>query len=405
MTACPPLPVGDDAGLASVLASIDCRLGAAVSTGYGRLFGDTGAFTGALTAVMTLYVALLAFGLITGRARLTLSGAAPRVFALGLVLAMATAWPAYQTVVFDLLSRGPDQIASAFVGNGGSATLAFAQRLDGVFGRYLDLAQTLQAQGQQASPNLQMAAKLAWGGSLLLILSTAGLLVMARVVLAVLLALGPVFVVFALFSGTRGLFEGWLKTVVAFALLPLLIVLGGAGALAMMAPLLDEVTRDPLAAGDALRPVAMLFLASVIYVGVLLALLWAAASLTRHWRLSRVAAVRPACAHTSAPPAADPARAIPSPSVSTRASHAGMGGGTDETDRVSMLFAALSRTAGGPSVARETPATILAQARDAAPRDRIDGRGLKHLQWHRSGAGARAHAGGGRTDGPRGRHP
>jgi type IV secretion system protein VirB6 len=33
----------------------------------------------------------------------------------------------------------------------------------------------------------------------------------ARIALAAVMALGPVFIVLALFRGTRGLFEGWLK--------------------------------------------------------------------------------------------------------------------------------------------------------------------------------------------------
>ena len=53
-----------------------------------------------------------------------------------------------------------------------------------------------------------------WLGAMLLLLGTVGVLVTARIALAVLLALGPVFVVMALFQGTRGLFAGWLKGVV-----------------------------------------------------------------------------------------------------------------------------------------------------------------------------------------------
>lgn len=286
MNACPAMPAGEDAGLATTLAAIDCRLDGVVGVAYARLFGESGAFLAALTVALTLYVALLALGLVGGRLRLTLSGAMPRVLALGLVLTFATAWPAYQVAVTDLLMRGPDQIASALLGGDGSATQGFVRRLDGLFAGYVELAQALQAQGEQASANLQLSAKLAWAGSLLLMLSTAGLLVMARVVLTILLALGPVFVVFALFRGTRGLFEGWLKAAVGFALAPLLIVLGGAGLIALVAPLLDAAIADPLAAGEAVQPLALLFAAAVVYVLTLCALAWTAIAMTRHWRLA-----------------------------------------------------------------------------------------------------------------------
>lgn len=285
MNACPTVPTGGEASLAGTLASIDCQLNDAVGIAYGRLFGHSGTFAMALTLLLTIYVAVMALGLIGGRMKLSLSGAMPRVLALGLVLTFATAWPAYQTVATDLLSRGPDQIASAVLsGNSDSATQVFAHRLDRLFARHVELARSLQSQGKDPSANLQMSAKLAWASALLLVLSTAGLLVMVRIVLAILLALGPVFIVFALFRSTRGLFEGWLKSVVAFALAPLLLVLGGAGLIALLSPLLDSAMDDPATAGEAVQPLAMLFVAAVVYVLTLAALFWAAISLTRGWR-------------------------------------------------------------------------------------------------------------------------
>ncbi len=63
-----------------------------------------------------------------------------------------------------------------------------------------------------------------------------GLLVTARIGLALLLALGPIFVVLALFDGTRGLFTGWLKGLVMLALAPLFAVLGGTIMLELAVP-------------------------------------------------------------------------------------------------------------------------------------------------------------------------
>lgn len=344
MNACPAMPAGEGASLASMLAAIDCRLDGVVGVAYARLFGGSGAFLAALTVVLTLYVALLALGLVGGRVRLSLASAMPKVLLLGLVLTFATAWPAYQVVVTDLLMRGPDQLASALLGGKGGATQGFVQRLDGLSAGYVELAQALQAQGQQASANLQLSAKLAWAGALLLVLSTAGLLVMARVVLTILLALGPLFIVFALFRGTRGLFEGWLKIVVGFALAPMLVVLGGAGLIALLGPLLDEAIADPLAAGEAVRPLALLFVAAVVYVLTLGALGWTALALTRHWR-----ATGP---DTAAMPGSTPGAAR-TPHVARPAAVAAMAdrvSGTRDApmadSRLSSLAGALARGAG-----------------------------------------------------------
>jgi len=280
---CPPLPFGEDATLAATLTSLDCQVNGAVAAGYGRLFGGGGAFAMALGAGLTLYLAIIAIGLLTGRTRLTLPALGPKVIALGFVLTFATAWPAYQTVVYGLLTGGPDQIASAFMGARAGATQAFAARLDLLFDAMLEAGRSLAALPK--APNLEMAVNLVWASAIILLLSTLGLLVIARLVLAVLLALGPVFIVFALFDGTRGLFEGWLRTAVAFALAPMLIVLGGSGLMAVVGPSIAAVTDDPVRAVTELRPVVSLFLTAVIYAGLMATLGATAFALTRGWRL------------------------------------------------------------------------------------------------------------------------
>lgn len=283
MIACPVLPVDGEASMTGALASLDCQVNGAVASGYAHLFGAGGALGLALSAGLTIYVGIVAIGLLSGHTRLTLGALGPKVLTLGFVLTFATAWPAYQTVVYGLLTGGPDQVASAFLGARSGATLAFAGRLDSLFDAVLDIGRTLAIAPK--SPNLAIASDLVWASALVLLLATLGLLVIVRIVLAVLLALGPIFIVFGLFDGTRGLFEGWLRTSVAFATAPTLVVLGGSGLLAVIGPLIAAVADDPIAAVISLRPVVTLFLACVVYFGLLLTLAGAAASLTRGWRL------------------------------------------------------------------------------------------------------------------------
>jgi type IV secretion system protein VirB6 len=282
---CPPLPFGEDANLADTLNALDCQVNGAVAAGYSRLFGGDGAFTVVLGAALTIYLAVIGLCLLTGRTRLTLSALGPRVVAVGFILTFATAWPAYQTVVYGLLTGGPDQIASAFMYARSGATQAFAARLDVLFDAMLEAGRALAAQPK--SPNLDVALNLVWASAIILLLSTLGLLVIARLVLAVLLALGPVFIVLALFDATRGLFEGWLRTTVAFAFAPMLIVLGGSGLMTAVAPSIAAVAGEPVRAVTALRPVVSLFLISTIYAGLLAILAASAFALTRGWRVSR----------------------------------------------------------------------------------------------------------------------
>jgi type IV secretion system protein VirB6 len=178
------------------------------------------------------------------------------------------------------------------VGSKGSATSLFAQQLDGLFGAITDAVSNINPSVAAGTAGFASPANILSIAGLILLLGTVGVLVVCRLALAALLILGPVFIVLALFDGTRGLFEGWLKSVAMFALVPLLTVVMGSGALAAIGPMIvglaDSGGQIPLKTA-----VSILF-ASIIYLSLMLLIFKVAGTLTRSWRLGRAAAVLPA---------------------------------------------------------------------------------------------------------------
>jgi type IV secretion system protein VirB6 len=247
--------------------------------------------------VLTLYIALLAFNLLTGRSALRVSVLTPKMMTLGLVLTFATSWIAYQSVVWNLATGAPDEIASVLVGSKGSATVLFAQQLDGVFAAITDAASAIPANPAiaAATPSLASAANILSIAGLLLLLGTVGVLVVCRLALAALLIIGPVFIVLALFEGTRGLFEGWLKSVAMFAFVPLLTVVMGSGALVAIAPMVAALGEG--GAEIPLRSAVSILVAAIIYLTLMIVVFKVAGTLTRGWRLGRVRAVGGATGH------------------------------------------------------------------------------------------------------------
>jgi type IV secretion system protein VirB6 len=294
MNQCEPFGAEGPAGVADALQKVDCLANDATAVSFGRLFGAHGSFTTALTIILTLYIALLAFNLLTGRSALRISVLTPRMMTLGLVLTFATSWIAYQSVVWNLATGAPDEIASVLVGTKGSATVLFAQQLDGLFGAITDAVSNVNPSVTAASPGFASPANILSIAGLILLLGTVGVLVVCRLALAALLILGPVFIVLALFEGTRGLFEGWLKSVAMFALVPLLTVVMGSGALAAIAPMIDGLQQ----AGSEipLKTAVSILVASIIYLSLMLLIFKVAGTLTRSWRLGRAPAIVPAAA-------------------------------------------------------------------------------------------------------------
>ena len=292
MSACPTLAVDGSSGIASALRTVDCASAEATAVAFGRLFGPNGGLGTALTILLTLYVALLAINVLTGRSRLGLNMLTPRMLGLGLVLTFATSWVAYQSVVWTLLTGAPDQIASVITGQPGSATTVFAQRLDNLFAAVANAAEA--SANAPPAPPTEMGitpappqaagwtpADVLWMAALLLLLGTVGVLLVARIALAALLALGPIFIVFALFRGTHGLFVGWVKGAVMFALVPLFTVLVGGSALTLLAPVVTQLNSGTIG----MEPAVTMFLGAAVYVALMAMVLKVSAAMVSGWRL------------------------------------------------------------------------------------------------------------------------
>lgn len=299
MSACEVLSAEASGGVAAALRAVDCLAGETVASAFARLFGSSaggGALLPALTIGLTLYIAFFAIGLLTGRSRLGISALTPRMLTLGLVLTFATSWVAYSQVVWNLATGAPDEIASVLTGSQGSATQIFGDRVDLVFGAIAEAAeagkqagvppaqaaqQGAQAAGAAASGNFT-PANVMWLGALLLLLGTVGVLVTARIALAVLLAVGPVFVVFALFDGTRGLFVGWLRGLTLTAVTPLFVVVGGGVVLELLVPVVASLHGLEGVNG---RAALALFVISCVHVALMAMVMKVAGTMVSAWQV------------------------------------------------------------------------------------------------------------------------
>ncbi|MCB2047415.1 MAG: type IV secretion system protein [Novosphingobium sp.] len=335
---CPSLSSPGQPAIAQALRAVDCMAAETTQVAFGRLFGGEGAMTAALTIGLTIYVALFAVGLLTGRASLNLSAVTPRMMGLGLALTFATSWVAYSSVIWNLLSAGPDWIAAVLLDVKGSASHAFAARLDVLFAAVADAAeQARQAAGDKES----MPADLLSYAALLLLLGTVGVLVTSRIALAALLAIGPVFLMLSLFTGTRGLFEGWVKAAVMFALVPLFTVLIGAASVGMLTPVIAG-----LAGGDvSLDQAASVFVAAAVHCALMVLVLRLVATMTSGWTM-RQGTASSVSRHAPGPVPASPPAAATSPGNGSGGNGASA---SQYDDRVRTVVAASARSASQPN--------------------------------------------------------
>ncbi len=295
----------------TMINTVDCYMQSNVQAGYAQLLGAGSPFSYALTIALTLYVAIVGYRLIFGRSSLSLSEMAPRMLLMGAVLALTSNWATYQVLVYDVLTDGPQEIASAI--NPGTAKAAgLNARIDVLSGRMVDLAdawtefdarpETAMPTDPKAPPEALpptaagatafVAPKDSLGpnmllmSALLLVLASAGVLVVAKIILGLLLVLGPIFAALGLFTSTRGLTLGWARAAVLMALVPVMAMMTSAGAVALLEPLLTDMIISAGQGIFSLRPALTILVVVMIMVAVSVQLFRIGRTIVSGWTLS-----------------------------------------------------------------------------------------------------------------------
>jgi type IV secretion system protein VirB6 len=258
MAVCPAFdPTGPY--VSQVVDFVDCHSLALGAAGYQAL-GPGTSFGMALSGLLTIYVALIGYRLLLG-GQITLREGVWSALRLGFVVALATQWAAYQPLVYNVITAGPGDLAARVLAPGGLGGNAPAQLIDRVQGVHAALVELIPPPPPEiavpltpASPTTatpvpatappalsqESRAALVSADHLLVGAALAGTL-SVRVVTALLLALGPLFIGCLLFDATRGLFVGWVRILAGAALAGIAAALVIALELAVIEPQVEAL--------------------------------------------------------------------------------------------------------------------------------------------------------------------
>ena len=197
---------------------IDGKLDTFLTQDAGQVMAQV---AGPLRAALVLYVLLYGFAILRGAIQEPLIDFAVHSVKLALIVMLATT-PAYGSwIATPLFHTLPDALSSAISGQApASAGAAFDQ----FFSRVGYLGEKV---GKEASPTYWSPLLVSAGVWVIGALAAAlgfGIFLLAKVALALLIALGPIFVACALFEASRRFFFGWLSQAVNYLVLMALIV-------------------------------------------------------------------------------------------------------------------------------------------------------------------------------------
>ena len=191
----------------------------------------------AIVTFATVYVMVWGYLHLTGKIEEPFVTGLKRLVTLAVVLGIALHLWLYNTLIVDTFYQAPTQLAAAVVG-----TADPVATIDTIWDRGGTVAGYLWSNGGVLNSDFgyYIAGAVVWALVGLLCVYTMFLIALSSIALAVLLALGPLFVAMLLFDSTRRFFEAWIAQMANYALITVLTVLVAALLLQIVASYADQ---------------------------------------------------------------------------------------------------------------------------------------------------------------------
>ncbi|MGA2188077.1 MAG: type IV secretion system protein [Steroidobacteraceae bacterium] len=200
----------------------------------------------AVVTLATVYVMVWGYLQLTGKTDEPVLTGLKRIIGLALVLGVGLRLWLYNTLIVDTFYDAPAQLAAAVIG--GTDPIG---TIDTIWERGGTVAGNLWEKGGVMTGDFgyYLAGAMVWSLIGLLCVYAMFLIALSSIALAVLLALGPLFIAALLFDATRRFFSAWISQLANYGLITLLTV--------MIAALLLQVVQS-YAAQTAARGAAIL---------------------------------------------------------------------------------------------------------------------------------------------------
>lgn len=166
--------------------------------------------------VLVLYVAIFGYLILTGSLEFTIMGAVRHVFFMAIVVALATNWGTFALYLNDFFTTGPSKLIGALTGGSFDPNTM----LSDVFDKGILAANQINQNAGLTTLGFLIIGYSVFYATLIAVGYALFLLVLAKLALAVLLGLAPLFFMLLLFETTRNFFTQYLRQVVNFALIP-----------------------------------------------------------------------------------------------------------------------------------------------------------------------------------------
>lgn len=171
-----------------------------------------GAFQGTAYTLVAVYVMLYGWSMMTGLVKEPVTEGTARILKATFIVSFATNSALYAGDVASFLYEWPSELAGVLSGTNANNT---TQLVDNILGSGLDLSGQAWETASFANIGGYIVAFIIFSITIVVTAITAVAIISSKFGLALLLAIGPIFILSMLFNSTRKLFDAWLGVCVS----------------------------------------------------------------------------------------------------------------------------------------------------------------------------------------------
>jgi type IV secretion system protein VirB6 len=208
-----------------MLAKIDALGLSAVQSIYQQLATYLGPL---FISALTIYVIWWGYEMLFGRAPMTAGEFIWRFGRAFICYTLIVSWSAYSPLIAEPLLKAPQAVATIVCeasggANCGTDSASMGSGLKDIWTAAMAGAKTIAAKGGVTAPQFFLAALVVMIFAIIICAVGAVILIIGKMTMFILLAIGPMILCAALFNLTSNVVDGWVRTLAAYALLPILV--------------------------------------------------------------------------------------------------------------------------------------------------------------------------------------
>ena len=202
-----------------IISSTDSTVRLFVFDSWSRFSASSEKF---LASLLIIAFAIVGYRILTGQIQMSLGDAGYRIFIALLVFGFVTNIGDLTAFVYETFTNVPESVASFMVSSYGSK-VSINQGISKIFERGLDSSAAIVQAGGVVPIGAWFLGGLIMTVSILAVAVITFLIVLSKLALGVLLGLSPFFIMLYPFQSTRQVFDGFLRQLLTFALIPVLL--------------------------------------------------------------------------------------------------------------------------------------------------------------------------------------